>query len=148
MELGAGARTSDRSVRSFILDSGASASVAPVSWLPPSVKRELHPADRVFTTAGGTRVKSQGLALIRVQPAGGPSFKGWFHVLPIGRALISVSQLINHGYQVTFGEEGGQVHLPSGDFLGFESERGVFALRASARALPATKDGPDFPRQA
>ena len=110
LEMSAGASTSG-GVGSMpvVLDSGASASVIPLDWIPAK-SRPLRTICTSFQTDSGQR------------------FACNVHALGVHKALISVSQLTRNGHRVAFDSSGGTVSLRNGQKHTFAEKSGVYSL--------------------
>ena len=114
-----------------IVDSGASAPVAPPSMLPNVTVRESPGSKRgqKFSSASKHKLRNLGEQRILACTEEGETTEVLFQVADISKPLVSVSAICEQGNRVIFGRSGGVVvNMKSGKQIPFYKENGVYVL--------------------
>ena len=88
--------------------------------------------------AGGTQLEHKGSAQIQFELADGNDVIGDFQVAEIGKAILSVAQMVDEGYVVEFGPYRCVLRAPCGEELLLERSGGIFGMPARAKELGGT----------
>ena len=131
-----------RGAKILVLDSGASSSVIPLSWVPPRCRPLVRPSKRIFYAANGQPLQSTGTLCTTCVTTCGQKFSCNVHTLAIPKGLISVSQLAKNGHEVSFTSVGGCVHLRNGQQLVFEERAGVYSIALEGVSFKGTVNVP------
>ena len=96
----------------MILDSGASASVAPPSMAAEVQIEESYMSSRgqCYTSADGGKIENKGQQHLRVTTEEGRELIAKCQVGPVTRPLLSVSQVIDAGHLVMLDHTGGWIY--------------------------------------
>lgn len=119
---------------SSVVDSGASAPVAPPSFAPnvPIVPSEGSRRWRQWTSASKHKLKNLGQQFIRACTEAGNMTDVLFKVAEVSKPLISVSALCERGNRVISGRAGGVVqNIKTGRQTPFYCQSGIYILRMS-----------------
>ena len=114
-----------------VMDSGASAPVAPPSMLP-NVK--VKPSDgsrrgQQFTSASKHKLKNMGEQRCKAYTENGEPTEVLFQIADVSKPLVSVSAICERGNRVIFGRCGGVVqNLKSGTQVPFYRKNGIYIL--------------------
>ena len=114
-----------------IMDSGASAPVAPPDMLPNVAIRESPGSKRGqrFSSASKHKLKNLGEQRILACTEEGEATEVLFQIADISKPLVSVSAICERGNRVLFGRAGGVViNIKSGKQIPFYKENGVYVL--------------------
>ena len=114
-----------------IMDSGASAPVAPPDMLPNVTIRESPGSKRGqrFSSASKHKLKNLGEQRILACTEEGEATEVLFQIADISKPLVSVSAICERGNRVLFGKAGGVViNIKSGKQIPFYKENGVYVL--------------------
>ena len=130
--------------KGLTVDSGAADHVMPAGWLwflrvRPSAgsKSGLH-----YVAANNARLPNQGQSRLKFMSAEGTVASILFQIAAINKPLVSVSKLIDEGYEVIFTlAESYILHRETGKRILLKRERGVFIIDAYASPTE------DFSRQ-
>ena len=88
----------------FIVDSGASTSAVP-AYIGSKYPLQDDPHRKVYTSASGHEVTNQGIRTLKCSFQSGETEKLAFKVMPVQRALVSVSQSVLAGNRIVFDSE-------------------------------------------
>ena len=114
-----------------IMDSGASAPVAPPDMLPNVTVRESPGSKRgqKFSSASKHKLKNLGEQRILACTEEGEDMEILFQIADISKPLVSISSICERGNRVLFGRAGGVViNNKSGKQIPFYKENGVYVL--------------------
>lgn len=114
-----------------IMDSGASAPVAPPDMLPNVTVRESAGSKRgqKFSSASKHKLKNLGEQRILACTEEGEDMEILFQIADISKPLVSISSICERGNRVLFGRAGGVViNNMSGRQIPFYKENGVYVL--------------------
>jgi hypothetical protein len=114
-----------------IMDSGASAPVAPPDMLPNVTVRESPGSKRgqKFSSASKHKLKNLGEQRILACTEEGEDMEILFQIADISKPLVSISSICERGNRVLFGRAGGVViNNGSGKQIPFYKENGVYVL--------------------
>ena len=114
-----------------IMDSGASAPVAPPDMLPHVTVRESPGSKRgqTFSSASKHKLKNLGEQRIYTCTEEGEETEILFQIADISKPLVSVSSICEKGNRVLFGRAGGVViNGKTGAQIPFYKENGVYVL--------------------
>jgi hypothetical protein len=116
---------------SSVVDSGASAPVAPPSMAPnvPIVPSEGSRRGQQWTSASKHKLKNLGQQTIHACTEAGDMTDVLFQVAEVSKPLISVSALCERGNRVVFGRAGGVVqNMRTGRQTPFYRQNGIYIL--------------------
>ena len=114
-----------------VVDSGASAPVAPPSMLPnvPVRPSEGSKRGQKYTSASKHKIKNLGEQHCRAFTENGEPTEVLFQVADVSKPLVSVSAICENGNRVIFGRSGGVVqNLRTGNQIPFRRENGIYIL--------------------
>ena len=114
-----------------IMDSGASAPVAPPDMLPNVKIRESPGSKRgqKFSSASKHKLKNLGEQQIHACTEEGDDMEILFQIADISKPLVSISSICERGNRVLFGRVGGVViNNKTGAQIPFYKENGVYVL--------------------
>ena len=114
-----------------IMDSGASAPVAPPDMLPNVKIRESPGSKRgqKFSSASKHKLKNLGEQQIHACTEEGDDMEILFQIADISKPLVSISSICERGNRVLFGRVGGIViNNKTGAQIPFHKENGVYVL--------------------
>ena len=114
-----------------VVDSGASAPVAPPSMLPNVKIRPSEGSKRgqKFTSASKHKLKNLGEQKAKAYTETGEPTEVLFQVADVSKPLVSVSAICERGNRVVFGKSGGVVqNLASGSQIPFYRRNGIYIL--------------------
>ena len=114
-----------------VMDSGASAPVAPPSMMP-SVKIEPSEGSKrgqKYSSASKHKIKNLGQQHLKACTEQGDETEVLFQIADISKPLVSVSAICEKGNRVIFGRAGGVVqNLATGKLIPFQRENGIYVL--------------------
>ena len=114
-----------------VVDSGASAPVAPPQMMP-SVKIEPSEGSRRgqrYSSASKHKLKNLGQQQIKACTEAGEETEVLFQIADVAKPLVSVSAICEKGNRVIFGRAGGVVqNLRSGALIPFQRRNGIYVL--------------------
>ena len=121
--------------KGLTVDSGAADHVMPAGWLsflrvrPSAGSRSgLH-----YVAANNARLPNQGQSRLKLMSADGVIASILFQIAAINKPLVSVSKLVDEGYEVIFTlAESYILHREIGKKILMKRERGVFIIDAYA----------------
>ena len=130
--------------KGLTVDSGEADHVMPAGWLwflkvrpSPGSRSGLH-----YVAANGARLPNQGQSRLRFMSSEGAIASILFQIAAINKPLVSVSKLVDDGYDVIFNNvESYIINKETGKKIIMKRERGVFVIDAYANP------GEDFTRQ-
>ena len=114
-----------------VVDSGASAPVAPPSMLPNVKVRPSEGSKRgqTFTSASKHKLNNLGEQRAKAYTEAGEPTEVLFQVADVSKPLVSVSAICERGNRVIFGKSGGVVqNLASGSQIPFYRRNGIYIL--------------------
>jgi hypothetical protein len=114
-----------------IMDSGASAPVAPPSMGPnvPIVESPGSKRGQVYNTASQQKLANLGQQHLHAVTAEGAETEVLFQIADVSKPLVSVSTICERGNRVVFGKGGGYIHsLASGNKTPFYRQNGIYVL--------------------
>ena len=127
-----------------VVDSGASAPVAPPSMAPghPIRPSEGSKRGQKYTSASNHKLPNLGEQLLQAQSEEGEQMEVLFQKADVSRPLVSVSALCEMGNRVLFGSSGGVIlNFTSGQATPFELEDGVYVFTMWIPPVSATPFG-------
>ena len=121
--------------KGLTIDSGAADHVMPAGWLwflrvrpSPGSRSGLH-----YVAANNARLPNLGQSRLRFMSAEGTIASILFQIAAINKPLVSVSKLVDEGYEVIFtNAESYILHRETGKKILMKRERGVFIIEAFA----------------
>ena len=114
-----------------VVDSGASAPVAPPSMLPGVKIEESEGSKRgqKYTSASKHKLKNLGQQQVHACTEDGDTTDLLFQIADVSKPLVSVSAICERGNRVIFGRAGGVVqNLHSGKQIPFYRRNGIYVL--------------------
>ena len=114
-----------------VMDSGASAPVAPPSMLPnvAVVPSEGSRRGQRFTSASKHKLKNLGEQKIQACSEEGQDLEVLFQIADVSKPLVSVSSICERGNRVIFGRSGGVVKsIKTGHEIPFHRKNGIYVL--------------------
>ena len=114
-----------------IMDSGASAPVAPPSMAPkvPIVESPGSKRCKMYNTASAQKLPNLGQQHLHAVTSAGTETGVLFQIADASKPLVSVSTICERGNRVVFGKGGGYIHsLASGDKTSFYRQNGIYVL--------------------
>ena len=114
-----------------VIDSGASAPVAPPSMLPNCKNRPSEGSKRgqKYTSASKHKIKNLGEQHCKAYTEDGEATEVLFQIADVSKPLVSVAAICEKGNRVIFGKSGGVVqNLYSGRQIPFRRENGIYIL--------------------
>ena len=114
-----------------VMDSGASAPVAPPSMLPNVKVEESEGSKRKqkFTSASKHKLLNLGQQLICACTEEGDDMDVLFQIADVSKPLVSVSAICERGNRVIFGRSGGVVkNIATGHEIPFHRRNGIYVL--------------------
>ena len=129
-----------------VVDSGASAPVAPPTMLPgvPIAPSEGSKRGQQYTSASKHRLKNLGQQQISACTEDGDPTSVLFQIADVSKPLVSVSSICERGNRVIFGRSGGVVkNLKNGREIPFYRKNGIYVLSLWLR----DSESPDFAGQ-
>ena len=129
-----------------VMDSGASAPVAPPTMMPnvQVLPSEGSRRGQTWSSASKHKIKNLGEQRLRACTDEGDEMEVLFQIADVSKPLASVSAICERGNRVIFGRNGGVVQsLKSGKLIPFERRNGIYVLSLWLE----DKDQSDFPRR-
>ena len=114
-----------------VVDSGASAPVAPLTMAPGHETRQSRGSmeGRSFSDASGGELRNLGEQELNIVTDAGMEAKVLFQLADITRPLMSVSSICDRGNRVLFGRGGGVIqNLTTGQEIPFERRGGIYVI--------------------
>ena len=114
-----------------VVDSGASAPVAPPQMMP-SIKIEPSEGSRRgqrYSSASKHKLRNLGQQHIKAMTENGEPTEVLFQIADVSKPLVSVSAICEKGNRVIFGRAGGVVqNVKTGHIIPFQRENGIYVL--------------------
>ena len=132
-----------------VMDSGASAPVAPPSMLPnvAVVPSEGSRRGQRFTSASKHKLKNLGEQKIHACSEEGQDLEVLFQIADVSKPLVSVSSICERGNRVIFGRSGGVVKsMRTGHEIPFHRNNGIYVLSMWMADGPEDKTSMPSPR--
>ena len=114
-----------------VVDSGASAPVAPPTMLPgvPIVPSEGSRRGQEYTSASKHKLKNLGQQQIKACTEDGDPTSVLFQIADVSKPLVSVSSICEKGNRVIFGRSGAVVqNIRTGREIPFYRRNGIYVL--------------------
>ena len=128
-----------------MVDSGASAPVAPPTMLPNVTVRPSPGSKRgqKFTSASKHKLNNLGEQRIMACTEEGDEGEVLFQIADVSKPLVSVSSICERGNRVIFGKSGGVVYnLKTGSQVPFYRRNGIYVLSMWLQDSDADVQGP------
>ena len=132
-----------------VVDSGASAPVAPPSMLPNVVvvPSEGSKRGQRFTSASKHKLKNLGEQKIKACSEEGEDLEVLFQIADVSKPLVSVSAICERGNRVIFGRSGGVVkNVRTGHEIPFHRKNGIYVLSMWMADGPEDRSATPFTR--
>jgi hypothetical protein len=114
-----------------VMDSGASAPVAPPQMMPsiPIEQSEGSRRGQCYASASKHKLMNLGQQKIKACTEAGEETEVLFQIADVSKPLVSVSAICERGNRVIFGQNGGFVqNLRTGGLIPFERRNGIYVL--------------------